>query len=189
MAVLPPAAFAVHQLRYLLAYGSGAGAELHQTGHSYLHSVVPWLVMGVALSAGCFLRSVGHAMAGQTSARRFTVSFAGLWLTCSLALVALFVCQESLEGLFATGHPGGLAGVFGFGGWWAVPAAGGVGLALAALFHGARWVVQEISRRHAVAGEAWPGSPVLMARPHDAVVLAPAPLLGGWSSRGPPRPA
>ena len=28
--------------------------------------------------------------------------------------------QEWLEGIFASGHPGGLAGIFGHGGWWAV---------------------------------------------------------------------
>jgi len=38
--LMPAAAFAVHQLRYYLAYGSAAGAELQRTGHSYLHSVV-----------------------------------------------------------------------------------------------------------------------------------------------------
>ncbi|MGO9820582.1 MAG: hypothetical protein ACLPTJ_08020 [Solirubrobacteraceae bacterium] len=30
-ALLPPAAFAVHQLRFVLAFGSGAGAELQRT--------------------------------------------------------------------------------------------------------------------------------------------------------------
>ena len=38
IAPLPAAAFAVHQSRYLLAYGSRAGVELQRTGHSYLHS-------------------------------------------------------------------------------------------------------------------------------------------------------
>ena len=37
----PPAAFAVHRLRYLIAYDGSAGVELKRTGHSYLHSVVP----------------------------------------------------------------------------------------------------------------------------------------------------
>ena len=79
-------------------------------------------------------------MAGQRSVQRYTVSLLGLWLACSAALVAIFATQEFLEGLFATGHPAGLVGIFGFGGWWSIPAALCVGLVLAAVFHGARWV-------------------------------------------------
>lgn len=131
MALLPPAAFAVHQLRYWLAFGSSAGIELQRTGHSYLHSVVPWLVVLLALAVGGFLRALGRAFAGQTSPARFTVSLTALWLVCSAALVGIFACQEFLEGLFATGHPAGWAGIFGYGGWWSIPAALSVGLVLA----------------------------------------------------------
>ena len=42
VALLPPAALLVHQLRFMLAFGSSAGAELQRTGHSYLNWVVPW---------------------------------------------------------------------------------------------------------------------------------------------------
>ena len=187
VALLPPAAFAVHQLRYLLAYGSAAGAELQRTGHSYLHSVVPWLVLALAVGAGCFLRALGRAFSGQRSAARFSASFAGLWLACAVALVAVFTVQELLEGVFATGHPTGLVGVFGYGGWWAVPAAVCVGLVLAAVFHGARWIVDEVARRR--VARHWPGTRgALAARrlPLAVDMLTPAPLLAGWSSRGPP---
>ena len=150
-AVVPAGAFAVHQLRYLLAYGGAAGVELQRQGHSYLHSVVPWLVLLLGLSVGGFLSAVGRAMGGQRSLSRFSVSLFGLWLTCSVCLLAIYVAQEFLEGLFATGHPAGLAGVFGYGGWWSVPAAMCVGLVLAGLFHGARWVLDEVAARHAPA--------------------------------------
>jgi hypothetical protein len=186
VALLPPAAFAVHQLRYVLAYRSSAGMELQRTGHSYLHSLVPWVVLLLGVTAGCFLRSLGRALSSHTSAARFTLSFTGLWSACSGALMAIFVCQELLEGMFATGHPAGLVGVFGYGGWWALPAALCVGLVLAAVFHGARWVIEEVSRRCAqqiqVAGR--PAS--APSRPQLALILAPEPLLAGWSSRGPP---
>ena len=45
VALTPAAAFAVHQLRYWLAFGAHAGAALQQQGHSYLHSLVPWIVL------------------------------------------------------------------------------------------------------------------------------------------------
>ena len=149
VALLPPAAFAVHQLRYWLAFGSKAGIELQRTGHSYLHSVVPWLVLLLALAVGGFLRALGRAFAGHTSPARFTLSLTAMWLVCSAALVAIFACQEFLEGLFATGHPAGWVGIFGYGGWWSIPAALCIGLVLAAVLHGARWLVREVAHRRA----------------------------------------
>jgi hypothetical protein len=186
IALFPPAAMAVHELRYLLAYGGAAGAELQRTGHSYLHSVVPWIVVVVALVAGGFLRALGRAFSGQMSVPRYAMSFAGMWLACAVSLVAIFACQEFLEGMFATGHPAGLAGIFGYGGWWAIPAAVCVGLVLAAVLHGARWVLREVARRRARSTALWTGPAVAVPRPRDAALVALAPLVGGWSGRGPP---
>jgi hypothetical protein len=184
---MPVAAFAVHQLRYWLAFHSLAGTELARQGHSYLHSVVPWIVLLLAVSFGAFLRALGRAFGGQCSLPRYTVSFVALWVICAACLLAIYVCQEFLEGLFATGHPGGLVGIFGYGGWWSIPAALGVGLVLAAAFHGARWMLVELARRR----RRTTGIPrmALLARGPAREVLLPrlAPLAGGWSGRGPPR--
>ena len=111
---------------------------------------------------------------------------AGLWLACSAGLVAIFTCQEFLEGLFATGHPAGLVGIFGFGGWWAIPAALCIGLVLAAVFHGARWVLREVADRYARTRVVGSRRLVLVSRPPDVLVARLAPLAGGWSGRGPP---
>jgi hypothetical protein len=185
VALLPPAAFAVHQLRYMLAFGSSAGIELQRTGHSYLHSLVPWLVAALAIAVGVFLQALGRAFAGHTSAKRYGATLVGLWLTCSAALLAIFVCQEFLEGVFLTGHPAGLQGIFGFGGWWAVPASLCIGLVLAALFHGARWVLTEVARRQARQTRTWT-APRSQRRPAAVLLAPPAPLLSGSSGRGPP---
>jgi hypothetical protein len=187
MVLMPAAAFAVHELRYYLAYGASARAELERTGHSYLHSVVPWLVLLVALAIGWFVWALGRALAGQTSRTRFTVSFAGLWLVCSACLVGIFATQEFLEGLFATGHPAGLAGIFGFGGWWSIPAAVCVGLVVAAVLHGARWVLDEVAERCARGRPGEVARPASTPRPADVRVPRLAPLAEGWSGRGPPR--
>ena len=183
---LPPAAFVVHQLRFMLAFGAGAGAELQRTGHSYLHSLVPWIVLVIALAFGLFLRAIGRALKGHTSLPRYTLSLTGLWVLCAAALIAIYASQEFLEGLFATGHPTGLAGIFAYGGWWAIPSAIGVGLVLATLFHGARWVLNEVAKRRA---QPFTGAtcrePTLLS-PRDILLPPPAPLAGGWSGRGPP---
>jgi hypothetical protein len=187
MALMPAAALLVHQLRYWLAFGGRAELELARQGHSYLHSLAPWIVILISVAAGAFLRSLGRAMAGQRSLPRYSVSFLGLWVVCSFCLVAIYTTQELLEGFFAIGHPVGAAGVFGYGGCWAIPAALCVGLVVAAICHGARWVLDEVThgRLRSVAAPAMPAA----LTPRRRVVLPPAlsPLAAGWSGRGPPR--
>ncbi|MGO9750269.1 MAG: hypothetical protein ACLP22_01880 [Solirubrobacteraceae bacterium] len=184
--LMPAAAFGVHQLRYYLAYGSAAGAMLARTGHSYLHSVVPWVVMLVAVAAGGFLGALGRAVAGQRSPRRYSASLLGLWLACAGCLVAIFATQEFLEALFATGHPAGLAGIFGYGGWWSIPAALCIGLVLAALFHGALWVLEEVARRHTRPRPQPKNRPAPTLSPVDVLLPRLAPLAEGCCRRGPP---
>jgi hypothetical protein len=187
VALMPPAAFAVHQLRYWLAFHGSAGLQLERQGHSYLHSVVPWLVALLALALGAFLVSLGRAFARQRTVARYSISLAALWVICGFSLLAIYVAQECLEGLFATGHPSGLAGIFGLGGWWAIPASACVGLVLAAVFHGARWVLNEVSERQAHRAHV-PARPVFSLRlPSDALLPRLVPLAEGWSGRGPPR--
>jgi hypothetical protein len=185
-AVVPAAAVAVHQLRYWLAFGSNAGIELQRQGHSYLHSVAPWIVVALAWAAGAFLSGLGRAMRGQTSAPRYGLSLIALWLVCAASLVVIYSGQELLEGLLATGHPAGLVGVLGYGGWWAIPASVCVGLVLATLLHGARWVLHEVAsrRRRTTTAPSSPGP----ARPRPADLSLPrlAPLALGWCGRGPP---
>jgi hypothetical protein len=146
-------------------------------------------VVSLALVAGGFLRALGRTLAGHTSLPRYTLSLAGMWAACAAALIAIFVAQETLEGLFLTGHPAGPAGVFGYGGWWAIPASACLGLVLAAWFHGARWVLRAVARRraarHAVAFAQL--APAASCPPWTLWLPSPAPLLSGRSGRGPPR--
>jgi hypothetical protein len=183
-ALMPAAAFAVHQLRYWLAFGNRAGLMLQKQGHSYLHSVVPWIVLLIAVSAGIVLRALGRACTGRGSLPRYTLSFTALWLLCAACLVAIYTCQELLEGLFATGHPAGLVGIFGYGGWWSIPAALAVGLVLAAMFHGFQWVLRQVGERRLIRVPARPS--VIARAPRRVLIPRLAPLANGWSDRGPP---
>jgi hypothetical protein len=115
--MMPAAALLVHQLRYTLTYGSRADAELTAQGHSYLHSVVPWLVLALGIAFSAFVRRAARALrTGETGAfsRR---SAAVLWAATTASLVLIYAVQESLEELFASGHPTGLGATFGHGGW------------------------------------------------------------------------
>ena len=187
VALVPAAALLVHQLRFWLAFGGGASAELARQGHSYLHSIVPWIMLGVGLGVGGFLYGLGRALRGQTSGPRYTLSLGGLWLVCSSCLVAIYVGQEFLEGLLAVGHPAGLAGIFAMGGWWSIPAALSVGLLLAVVFHGARWVLDELAQRAHPPAQLAPARRTAAPRISDVVVPRLSPLAEGWSGRGPPR--
>ena len=187
MALMPAGALAVHQLRYWLAFGNRAGVELERQGHSYLHSLVPWIVLALALAVGAFLRALGGALGSERSLPRRALSFSALWALCAGCLVAIFTTQEFLEGLLASGHPAGLAGIFGYGGWWAIPAALAVGFLLAAILHGAHRVLEAVALRR--AGRARPalGGIACAAAPRARFAPRPAPLADGWSGRGPPR--
>jgi hypothetical protein len=183
-ALMPAGALAVHQLRYWLAFGNRAGLMLQRQGHSYLHSVAPWIVLLIAVSAGVVLRALGRAVGGRGSLPRYTLSFTALWLLCAACLVVIYAGQEFLEGLFATGHPAGLVGIFGYGGGWSVPAALAVGLVLAAIFYGFQWVLHQVGERRRFLA---PVRPRLLARvPQTVLVPRVAPLANGWSDRGPP---
>jgi hypothetical protein len=182
--LLPAAAFGVHQLRYELAYGSHAGYELAAQGHGYLDSLAPWVAVLLAFAAGSFLARVARAAAGRGSDAPQR-DFGRLWLLSSLALLAIYSVQEWLEGMFAAGHPGGLEGIVGHGGFWAVPLSAAFGLAVAALLRLAFAVVRSI-QRPAVA------QPILTAglrlpRPVSVFGRRPAPLASSSAGRAPPR--
>jgi hypothetical protein len=186
VALLPPAAYAVHQTRYYLAYGGRASTMLRATGHSYLHSVVPWLVALIGLSVGAFLYRAGRSFTTRTTPRARRLSLGALWAMCAFALIAIFACQETLEGIFATGHPGGWSAVFGDGGWWSVPVAAGIGLGLALVFGGASWAVARAARIRRPLARPRRAPSKDAARPQRVFALVPEPLLTGWCSRGPP---
>jgi hypothetical protein len=186
--LIPVAAFAVHQLRFLLAFGSGAGVELADTGHSYLHSVVPWIMLLVGVSVGAFLWSLARAASGKRSQSGRGLSFLALWAVCAVCLLAIYCTQEFLEGLLATGHPTGIEGIFGFGGLWSIPSAAGVGLVLATILHGASWTLEQVSRRHSSPLQLPARRVPRVARPRDLARVLVAPLVRGWCDRGPPAP-
>jgi len=147
--LMPTGAFVVHQLRYWIAYGPHAEAQLQAQGHSYLDSFAPWLVLLLCLAAGSFLARVAQAASTGRAGRRGR-SFWSLWASSSAVLLAVYVVQEFLEGLVAAGHPAGIHGIFGHGGWWAAILSVAVGAAIALLLRVAGFVVEAVARRFAV---------------------------------------
>jgi hypothetical protein len=180
--LFPAAAYAVHQLRFELGYGPGSNAALAAQGHGYLDSLAPWVGILLALGLGAFLARLVRAAAGASgmAPRR---SFAKLAAVAWALLLAAYGVQEWLEGVFAAGHPAGLDGVFGHGGWWAVPLSGLAALVVAALLRFAEAVVEAVTPVTRPLF-AHPGAPLL--RPIAATVPAISPLARRLAGRAPP---
>lgn len=159
---LSAGALAVHELRYRLAYGNDAAAALQHQGHAYLNVATP--VIGMVLA--CLLGHLLHSLCARTErhggpAPSRLVAGVGF----ASGLLAIYTAQELLEGVLATGHPPGLAGVFGHGGWLAVPLSALVGAGLSLLVK----VVRAVAARARVAGRVSP-----IAVPAGGVAMPPA---------------
>jgi len=185
-ALLPGAALAVHQLRYELAFGAHADQRLAAQGHAYLASLTPWIVLLAGLAIGGSLGRLA-SRAARARARGARGSLVGVWVAATLALVAIYAGQELLEGFFATGHPVGLTGVVGGGGWWALPSAALLGglLALALRVEAA---VARLLDRSPLARVRWSATSLAWACV-EAVTAPPAPLARAAAGRAPPRAA
>jgi hypothetical protein len=178
-AILVVGVFVLHQLRYLLTVGSSA--ELAQAGHRYMADLLPLIAMLVLAAA---VATLIRGTEGGSPARTPLVRRIGVF---AAALLAIYVVQESLEGVVAAGHPAGPAAVLANGGWLALPLALGIGT-LAALLAGALERVERAiavvhaervhrSRPPAVRGRALPAR---------RVSLPAAPLAFGLARRPPP---
>jgi hypothetical protein len=144
-ALLVAGALVLHQLRYLLAYGGTAGAELERQGHAYLDLVAPLLI---ATAVAMLIASVvAPAVLRLAPVLTCDVSSTERAAGYAAALLAVYFTQELAEGVLASGHPSGFVGVLGASGWLALPLAMGLG-ALAAIARG--WLYRAERRLAAV---------------------------------------
>jgi hypothetical protein len=186
-ALFPVGAFAVHQLRYALAFGGDASRELADQGHAYLHELTPWIVLALAFGVGGLVARVARAWQSGESERGSGQRLVVLWALAAAGLFSIYVGQEFLEGLLATGHPEGLAGILGDGGLWALPAAIAIGGLLALLVRGGRALVERVAQlrreRRPIAPARAPKNAI---RPASVVLPRLAPLACASAGRAPP---
>jgi len=174
--------WAVHQLRYLLAYGAGSGDALHETGHAYLGPTAPLLGTALVLVFARMVVRATAAPAGRSArAQRLIV----VWPACAGAIAVLYAAQETTEGMLAAGHPAGLAAIFGHGGWLAAPLAVLAGLAVAAALR----VGERLEARAPVGfvlHTAVPGPAAALVSPAPYVFVPGAQGARMGTCRGPP---
>jgi len=179
-ALLGVGALALHQGRYLVGYGDDAGRALAVHGHSYLTVATTLVVLACVVALGGFLATIARGDVKRRAAP-------ALWRVAAVAagaLLAIYCMQEVLEGIVAAGHPSGAAGVWGAGGWSAVPLAAAVGMVIALLLRGAEAVLARLADRRA-GGRPRPAAIALRPSPRVAVVR-PAGLARHLASRAPP---
>lgn len=135
-------AFTLHQARYLAAHGEDTRDALAREGHAYLEFAGPLLaVLGALALAHVSLAWQRRLAPGSRP------PLGRLWVAAACGLLAIFIVQESLEGVLAAGHASGVAGVIGSGGWAAFPLAAALGLVVALLLRGADALLAARSRR------------------------------------------
>jgi hypothetical protein len=133
-ALLGAGSLGLHELRYLIGYGGDAGPALAAQGHGYLDAVTAGLALVLVAALAALIAAL---VRGQGPSAPSPHSWPALSVVASGALLAVFMTQELVEGALAAGHPAGLAGVAGHGGWIAAPLALAIGAAVAALLRGA----------------------------------------------------
>jgi hypothetical protein len=205
-ALMPAAVLTVHQARFMLAFGGSSGEELEKEGHQYLSALAAPIAMSVAIVVGLFFARLASAWrdgegdwgtlgpgaapgaSPDPGAARDPASWRGfirLALLIAASLLALYSCQELLEGMLSNGHPEGFNGVFGDGGWWAVPLSLVCGLAIAAALRGARAAIRWVAsrRRRPTASHERPAA---APRPRRLALPRLVPLAGAAAGRAPP---
>jgi hypothetical protein len=175
-AILAVGAFALHQLRYLIAPGTSP-AEL--AGHGYMTDLMaPIAVLVLAAAMGTLIRGTEGASPARAPLARRIAAFAA-------ALLAMYMGQESLETFLTVGHPAGAA-MLGAGGWIAFPLALAIGAAGAVLARALEAIEQVIAVVHALRARSRAPSVRGRALAARGLRLPSRPLAFGLARRPPP---
>jgi hypothetical protein len=171
--ILAVGAFALHQLRYLIA--PGTDGEL--AAHGYMTELLaPIAVLVLAGAVATLIRGTEGALPTRAPLGRRIAVFA-------TALLAIYVGQESLEATLTVGHPDPAALL---GGWIALPLALVIGGLAALLARALEAVERAIAVTHSARARARPPAVRGRALPARRPRLPSSPLAFGLARRPPP---
>jgi hypothetical protein len=177
----------VHELRFVAGYGSSYRQALAEQGHSY----TTWLkALGLVLVAGAMIRfglSLLRARRGVVAEMR-APQFGRLWASASASLAVIYTVQEGLEGAFAPGHPSGLLGIYGHGGWTALLLSLAVGAVIAAITWLAHQVIEFVAAGTAASRQRMAPARLSWTVPDTPPGRRLEVLAWNLAGRGPPGP-
>jgi hypothetical protein len=183
-ALIAVAVLVLHELRYLIGYGSDAAEVLSLQGHGYLPSAAVVVALLLALGMGQLLLAFRRALQSATASP--APPFGLLWLASVSALLTVYCGQELLEGFLSAGHPNGLAALAAEQGWSAVPLAIVLGGLVALTLRGAAAAEARMAA-HARRERALRGRPPRLRRNRPDAEQAPIPVLAAkLAGRAPP---
>ena len=178
------AAISLHQLRYLIGPGADAQHSFGAQAHSYLPLAAAFVALLFGASLIHFVSTLTLARSGEVRPPKLP-RFRSTWLWATVALIAIFVAQESFEGALVSGHSSGLHGLFGHGGWVALLLAPALGALVAFFLRGAQSAIAALASRarcrpaRRSARSRWPRLPA-------SGTLRPGVLACNLAGRAPP---
>jgi hypothetical protein len=183
---MPLCSLTVHQLRYYLAFGTHASARLDREGHAYLATVEPFALLAAATALGALVGRLTRAWSGRDAVPAEPNRIVRTWALCAVALLALYCGQELAEGVFASGHPAGIAAIVGHGGVIAAPLALLVAAALALALRTVEELIGLAARRSRYRRGTNAPDRVPLPRPAQVHGWRLDPRSGAVSDRAPP---
>ena len=177
-AILALGAFALHQLRYLIAPGASSSTAL--SSHGYMTELMaPIAVLVLAAAVATLIRGTEGARPERAPLGRRIAVFA-------VALLAIYLGQESVEALLGADRLADLPAMLAAGGWVALPLALTLGSLGALLARALEVVERAIAIVHLERVRSRP--PLVRGRALAArgIRLASAPLAFGLARRPPP---
>ena len=107
-----------------------------------------------------------------------------MWALATGWLLAVYVAQESLEGQLAAGHPAGLTGILGHGGWLAILLSAAAGAVVALALRGASAAIELAAGGTGHHVRQWKRASTTLPATFQKPALDPVSLF--LAARGPP---
>jgi hypothetical protein len=182
---LLPVPFATYELRDLLgSAGHAASAAPGLVSRSDAGSLL--VIALLTLLAAALLRETARGLPARTPRPQWSRGFVGLWMLCAAALAVGLSCEHLLRGSGVAGAHVDVIRIASGASWSSALSALLIGFLAALSLRSVRWVMRAVTGRLGPRLAARVGPPVSALHSASSSLSGLAPVVDGWSSRGPP---